>query len=99
IVNRDIVFLISNVATKDRVSFFEEYLKKLMTEDATSMLLERVEASCVSGTKDSGLGFLTLMSDYGVLLGWNLESIDKTNVLVQTMARLCMYKVNNTFMD
>ena len=90
IVHRDIIFLISNVSTRDRVVSFEGYLKKLMTEDVTSMLLERVEASALAGSTESGLGFLTLMSDYGVLLGWDLESVDKDTVQVKTMACLSM---------
>jgi hypothetical protein len=99
IVNEDIIFLISNLATTERVLEFEKYLKKLMSEDTDSMLLEKVEASALAGTKESGLGFLMLMSDYGVLLGWELESVDKDTVQVKTMACLSMYKMNNTTVD
>ena len=62
---------ISNTATQEVVSRFQDLIAELDAGDPGMLLIERIEANAENpdlGT--SGLGLLTLMSDYGVELGW-----------------------------
>lgn len=93
--DRDIIILLSNVAAAEHCASFSEYLSRITSEDPTTLMLAKVEENALGVGQNSGLGFLTLMVDYGVLLGWHLESIDSDRVLVHTMARLSVAKLNN----
>ena len=50
---------------------FTALLGEIMARDAGDLLIEKIEANAANpGSSGSGLGLLTLMSDYGVRLGW-----------------------------
>ena len=51
---------------------FQELLTELLKRDPSELLIERIEANAAdSSSGGSGLGILTLMSDYGASLGWS----------------------------
>jgi hypothetical protein len=94
-----IVFLISNPTSFDAASSLDLHLKSLTSGDAAELMRQKVEVSALSDDKSSGIGFLTLMSDYGAVLGWNLESINDSKVQVETMMRLSLYKNEDLLVD
>jgi hypothetical protein len=50
---------------------FRALLGEIMARDAGDLLIEKIEANAANpSSTGSGLGLLTLMSDYGVRLGW-----------------------------
>ncbi|MBL8582744.1 MAG: ATP-binding protein, partial [Rhizobiaceae bacterium] len=50
---------------------FRALLEEIMRRDAGELLIERIEANAANpSSSGSGLGLLTLMSDYGARLGW-----------------------------
>lgn len=60
-----------DAATADR---FKVLLDEITTRDAGELLIERIEANAENSVfNGSGLGLLTLMSDYGAKLGWTFH--------------------------
>lgn len=94
-----ITFLISHPTSVEAASAFDIHLKGLTSGDAAELMRQRVEVSALMNDKSSGIGFLTLMSDYGAVLGWSLESIDETRVQVDTMLRLSLQKAEDLLVD
>ena len=66
---------------------FQILLAELLTRDPGELLIERIEANAADNSSGgSGLGILTLMSDYGASLGWSFTQ-DKAGAPM----RLCIY--------
>ncbi|MGL4966663.1 MAG: slr1658 superfamily regulator [Inquilinus sp.] len=67
----------------------QSLLSELTAGDATDLLIRKIESNAQSGTVESGLGLLTLMSDYGVKLAWTFEAVDRSDeVCLETCAAL-----------
>ena len=69
---------------------FGQLLEQLTASDPNELLLERIEANAVGDSPSaSGLGILTLMSDYGAEFTWQFEQPDAAApVMIQTHASL-----------
>jgi hypothetical protein len=64
-------------------------LPELVAGDAAELLIARIERNAISGGTESGLGLLTLMSDYGARLAWTFEAVDcPEEVCLETFAAL-----------
>lgn len=92
----EIGFMICNQIAASSVPAFQAILTEITSRDPGELLIERIEQNALnSGSKASGLGFLTIMNDYGVKLGWTFEDgDDKEHVALKTMARLVIRKDN-----
>lgn len=54
---------------------FRQHLGELLARDPGDLLLERIEENALDPDgSGSGLGLLTLMSDYGARLGWSFDT-------------------------
>ena len=63
---------IANLISADTALGFQEVLGELQGRNPSELLIERIEQNAADPTSSgSGLGLLTLMSDYGVEIGWN----------------------------
>lgn len=73
---------ISNVITGETAGRFQALLTELTTRDPGELLIERIEQNAENmESSGSGLGLLTLMSDYGARLGWRFQPAAGTDVL------------------
>jgi len=91
IVGDEIIFLVSNQFASGSTGKFQQFLVEITSGDPGVLFIQRIEQNAVDGGKRaSGLGFLTMMNDYKVKVGWKFEDCvgDQNNVLVRTMARL-----------
>ena len=82
---------IANVISEAGALRFQEVLSGLKGRDPSELLIERIERNAADPTETgSGLGLLTLMSDYGVQLGWDFRKLAEENgtVLLGTYAVL-----------
>ena len=89
----ELVAVVSNQILATTVEGLREKFRGLVAGDPTEMLVARVEANAVNPDAGvSGLGFLTMMADYGATLGWYFGAVEDNpqNVLLKTMARLQM---------
>jgi hypothetical protein len=77
--------------TSDR---FQSLLREITAGDPGELLIERIEANAAdeANSSASGLGLLTLMSDYGIRMTWNFQSTpdDPERVHLETIARLLL---------
>ena len=85
----DFVFKIGNWIAPETATRFQGLLREITSGDPGEMLIERIEANA-AGAGGSGLGLLTLMSDYGAKLTWTFRSSDVPGspVYTETLARL-----------
>ena len=70
---------------------FQTFIQKLLTSDPEEFYIQQVEASAMDENAElSGLGFLTMLNDYKVSLGWQFETSqsDPDVILVTTMAQI-----------
>ncbi|TIS57081.1 ATP-binding protein [Mesorhizobium sp.] len=62
---------VSNLAVDDIASEFQNLLSEITVGDPGELLIQRIEANAADAeATQSGLGLLTLMSDYGARLAW-----------------------------
>ncbi|ASP35455.1 ATP-binding protein [Labrenzia sp. VG12] len=66
---------IMNRVDPETATRFQAHLKDLLDREPGELLLERIEENALNpDSSGSGLGLLTLMSDYGAKLGWSFAS-------------------------
>ncbi|PCJ33397.1 MAG: ATP-binding protein [Moraxellaceae bacterium] len=79
------LYTTNSINTSD-VEPFQQHIKRLLTEDPGDLYMEQLETNAESDG-DSGMGYLTMLNDYGTAIAWRFgESTD--NSVVTTMVRL-----------
>jgi hypothetical protein len=89
-VANEIELIVSNSVSPDSMPKFRAFIEELSTSDPQELFIRHLETGLDSlGESSSGLGFLTIMNDYGGRLGWKFEISEGTpeNIIVYTMAR------------
>jgi hypothetical protein len=81
---------VSNVVSTETAVSFQALLAEITVGDPGDLLIERIEANAADPeTSGSGLGYLTLMSDYGARLAWMFSPVDSSGrVHVGTFATI-----------
>ncbi|BCH35575.1 ATP-binding protein [Mesorhizobium sp. L-8-10] len=81
---------VTNLVDAETAARFGALLVELTARDPGDLLIERIEANAAdAGSSGSGLGLLTLMSDYGARLGWTFHRIAEAGpVRLTTFAAL-----------
>ncbi|MCY4263527.1 MAG: ATP-binding protein [Gammaproteobacteria bacterium] len=73
---------IVNAITRDSAMQFQELLNKMEKGDPSSLLIERLEFNAADpNLTGSGLGLLTLMSDYSVEFFWKFAETDDSEFI------------------
>ena len=92
---RSLVFEVSNWISTAAANALRPRLRELIEGDAQEMLLQRVEENAANPEAGvSGLGFLTMITDYDAQLGWRLRAPEGEGERLQfhTMARLPIFR-------
>lgn len=87
------VMFATNSLKRQEAEEFKVFIQKLLASNPEDFYISQVEASAEDENADiSGLGFVTMINDYHVKLGWKFESTDSNPevVSVTTMAQLTM---------
>lgn len=85
----DLVCLISNNIPSSKAAGITRTLLALTQDDPNELLFQRAQANAEDSSEGgSGLGYLIIMTDYGVSLGWKLDPVSPTNYSIKTMARI-----------
>lgn len=87
----EFVVVVSNQIAADRVAPLRDKFVALLRGDPQELLLQRVEENAANPDHgSSGLGFLTMLSDYKARLGWRFDPApgNPDNALLKTTARL-----------
>ena len=86
-----LMFVTQNSVAPDRVPHFKHFLAELTASDPAEMYIRQLEKNALEeNPTSSGLGFLTMMSDYFAKLGWKFETVrqDPKTITVTTMVQL-----------
>jgi len=81
-----VVYQVSNYLRPAGVQGFAQLVQNLLQGDLEEMYFQRLEANAESGGGGSGLGYLTLMKDYGIKFGFGFETIDQESVRLDVQA-------------
>jgi hypothetical protein len=82
---------VTNSIDPHAVAAFQQTIERLLTEDIDTLYMEQLMHNAESDSADgSGLGYLTMLHDYGVALAWKFgpSRHDPDVSTVTTMARL-----------
>ncbi|PDT00994.1 hypothetical protein CO666_28120 [Rhizobium chutanense] len=74
---------------------FQQLLRRLQSKDPGELLLEQIETNAISPASGSGLGLLTLLSDYDAKMAWAFEGSDDQPVILTTTAAVAMPPSSN----
>jgi hypothetical protein len=83
-----IVFQITNTVHDDTAKKFQIHIEELTNSDPEELYISKLEQSALEeNNKSSGLGFLTMINDYGARLGWKFHNSSQ-EIAVTTMVQL-----------
>lgn len=87
-----LVFQATNSVNSNTLGSFQNYIHQLTTSDPNELYVQLMEANNSEESGSSGLGFLTMMTDYLAKLGWKFETVgtDPEVILVTTMVQLML---------
>lgn len=86
-----LIFTTTNSIESQAVESFQAFLAQLIESDPQELYVSLLEKSASDGDRfEDHLGYLTMMTDYGVKLGWKFDrtSTDPEVTLVTTMVKL-----------
>ncbi len=87
----EFIVVVSNQIVATSVDGLRNRFDELLRGDPQELLLQRVEENAANPElTTSGLGFLTMLSDYRAKLGWRFDAApdNPANALLRTTARL-----------
>jgi hypothetical protein len=80
-----------NSIAPDKIGAFQQFIGRLLTEDTDALYTEQLERNATGENEGaSGLGFLTMLNDYGASLAWKFTPLvpGGDDVALTTMVRL-----------
>jgi hypothetical protein len=88
---------VSNLIDEEPALQFQHLLSEITTGDPGDLLIKRIEANATSTTENgSGLGLLTLMSDYGAHFAWVFGAEEPGGKIpLETYASIAVPDVSN----
>ncbi len=73
--HNNIIFQMTNSIDTEAVEKFQAYIKELLDSDPYEFYIRQLEKNATEeNNTESGLGFLTMMNDYGAKLGWKFAT-------------------------
>lgn len=79
-----VVFRSVNAVDPTTVDQFQSFLQELETDDPGDLLIRQVEKNTQEGWDGSGLGLLTIMSDYDAGMGWKFDTSRASELITVT---------------
>ncbi|GAB4523936.1 MAG: DUF6272 family protein [Pleurocapsa sp.] len=87
-----IIFQLTNTIEKQQTQTLQTHIKNLINSDPNELYIAQLEKNALNEDEEeeSGLGFLTMINDYGAKLGWKFEilSSESKEMTVTTMVQL-----------
>lgn len=79
---------VSNFITEELADAFMASVREILASNPEELYIRRLETNIEKSKGDSGLGFLTLINDYGISLGFKFEKISPDLCRVTTQAKM-----------
>ncbi|MEG4286136.1 ATP-binding protein [Microcoleus sp. A006_D1] len=86
-----LIFSVANSIPGSSVGKFQAYIQHLLASDPNELYIDRLEKNAAEEScTDSGLGLLTMLSDYTAKIGWKFQTVQKDPevIAVTTMVQL-----------
>ncbi len=86
-----LIFSVANSIPPQAVDQFQGYIRQLLASDPSELYIEQLEKNAADeSSTDSGLGLLTMLSDYTAKMGWKFQTVQKDPevITVTTMVQL-----------
>jgi hypothetical protein len=83
-----LLFDISNFITEKMAKSFLSLAQEILEGNPEELYMERLERNMEKDIGDSGLGYLTLINDYGIVLGFKFEKIEHDIIRVTVQAKM-----------
>ncbi len=93
LIDNKIIFQITNSIHEREVKTLKSHIHELVSLDPQELYITKLESNAIEENgATSGLGFLTMVNDYGATLGWRFnESIENyPEITVTTMVQIMM---------
>jgi hypothetical protein len=72
------VLFATNSVSAEGLDKFQKFIKELLCSDPEKLYVQQIEKSAEEENSGaSGLGFLTMINDYSVKIGWKFEIVQK----------------------
>ncbi|RRR65963.1 MAG: ATP-binding protein [Candidatus Viridilinea halotolerans] len=84
------VFELTNHVQPAAQAPFAALIEEMLTGDLDELYFQRLEASAESNAPGSGLGYLTLMKDYGIRFGFRFSAITNASIAVGVQAHVAL---------
>lgn len=83
-------FYVTNPISTANAESFKAFLRRILAEDTHELYLSVLEDRDQDSGVESGLGFLTILNDYGARMGWKFDTLDQPSdaITVTTMVQL-----------
>jgi hypothetical protein len=86
-----VLFSVVNSISRQGVDKFQAYIQQLLASDPSELYIQQLEKNAVEEScTDSGLGLLTMLTDYSAKIGWKFQTVHKDPevIAVTTMVQL-----------
>lgn len=86
-----VIFSVANSISPQAVDKFQAYIQQLLSSEPSELYIERLEKNAADEScTNSGLGLLTMLTDYTAKLGWKFQTLHKDPevIAVTTMVQL-----------
>ena len=88
LLGRVLLFNVSNFVDEKVAESFVALAREIINGDPEELYMKRLEKNIEDERGDSGLGYLTLINDYGVVLGFKFIKVNTNVVQVNVQAKM-----------
>ncbi len=73
-----VLFSVANSISPQGVDKFQAYIQQLLASKPSELYIQQLEKNAVEEScTDSGLGLLTMLTDYSAKIGWKFQTVHK----------------------
>ncbi|MEG4525512.1 DUF6272 family protein [Microcoleus sp. C2D2] len=73
-----VLFSVTNSISPQGVDKFQAYIQQLLASEPSELYIQQLEKNAVEEScTDSGLGLLTMLTDYSAKIGWKFQTVHK----------------------
>jgi hypothetical protein len=86
-----VIFSVVNSISPQAVDKFQAYIQQLLASEPSELYIQQLEKNAADEScTDSGLGLLTMLTDYSAKIGWKFQTVhqDPEVIAVTTMVQL-----------
>jgi hypothetical protein len=86
-----VIFSVVNSISPQAVDKLQAYIQQLLASEPSELYIQQLEKNAVEEScTDSGLGLLTMLTDYSAKIGWKFQTVHKDPevIAVTTMVQL-----------